>query len=70
MLDLTYVLEAVVLSWRFFLCTILSVAAVTAIFWLIPDRTVCVSIAVVIVPAALLFGFLWQWRSARRRSPR
>ena len=70
MLELLYVLQAVVLAWRFLLCVALAMAVIIAGFWLIPDPTIRVSIAVLAVVTAFVVGFVWQLRSARGRPPR
>jgi hypothetical protein len=70
MLDFLYVVQAVVLAWRFLLCVALAMAVIIAVFWLIPDPTICASAAVPAMVAAFVVGFVWQWRIVRGRAPR
>ena len=66
MLDLLELVAAageVLFSWRLFLSVIISLAAVAAVYWLVADRNVCLSISIPLAAVGLIGGFVWQWRS-------
>jgi len=49
--------------WRFYLCLLLSVALVGLIYWLGPDRTLCLPLAIPVVVLGIGTGIVWQWRN-------
>jgi hypothetical protein len=66
MLDLLEIIAAageVVFSWRFFLCVVLSLGAIAATHWLLSDRSLCLSVSVLLAAVSIIGGFVWQWRN-------
>jgi hypothetical protein len=66
MLDLLEIIAAVgevLFSWRFFLCLALALGAVAAVYGLVPNRTVCLSISIFVAAVGIIGGFIWQWRN-------
>jgi hypothetical protein len=61
-LELIAAVGEVLFSWRFLLCVVVSLAVVAAVYWLVPDHAVCLSISVPLAAVGLIGGFIWQWR--------
>lgn len=52
-------------SWRFYVCLLLALALVGLIYFLIPDRGVCLGLSIPVVVIGMGSGIYWQRRNRR-----
>ena len=65
MLDLLELISGIgelLCSWRFYLCLFLSFAVVGLVYWLIPDRSICLAVSIPVAVIGLVTGIVWQIR--------
>ena len=60
LLGLAFEAVGAVLSWRFYLSLLLTLALVAGIFWLVPNSTAASVVAVPVVVVGLILGFVWD----------
>jgi len=48
--------------WRFYLCLLLSLALVGLVYWLVPDRSLCLPLSIPVAAIGIGTGMVWQWR--------
>jgi len=50
-------------AWRFYVCLLVSFALVGLVYWLIPNRSLCLSLSIPIAVVGICTGAVWQWRN-------
>lgn len=53
--------------WRFVLCLALSIGVIAAVYWLIPDCNICLSISILVGLGGVVGGLIWQRRKGTTR---
>jgi len=49
--------------WRFYLCLLVSLALVGLVYWLVPDRSLCLPLSIPVAVVGIGAGIVWQWRN-------